>query len=250
MVITMDADLNHQPEKLPQLIDSARASGADIVIGSRRVARSRTDGGPLWKIATSVMVGFVMRVLFKVTVRDMTLGYRVYRASCLRKIRFQNDAFLPEILIHAAAIRAVMVEQPIHFIFRKSGVSKMAIWTTMRSYVRLFGQCMLRRPTRADAGSGPAAVVVAKPKPVEGALSRGAIVVASRRNPECRYSTKIPSLISHYGIFCFCLTPDELSGHSLRAGLATAAAMVASPSGGIRPKSKSAANISNRFGKP
>src|SRR5215471_5933253 len=147
LVITMDADLNHQPEEIPFLIDSVRTYDADIVVGSRRLTQSQTEGAPLWKTVTSVIIGFVMRTIFKVAVKDMTSGYRVYRAACLRKIHFQNDdfAFLPEILIEAAAMQAIMVEHPIHFIFRKSGVSKMNVWTTARSYVRLFGLCIVRR---------------------------------------------------------------------------------------------------------
>src|SRR5262249_38522298 len=75
---------------------------------------SQTDGAPLWKIITSVIIGFVMRTIFKVAVKDMTSGYRVYRAACMRKDTFQNAvyAFLPEILIEAAAMQAIMVEHP------------------------------------------------------------------------------------------------------------------------------------------
>jgi dolichol-phosphate mannosyltransferase len=82
----------------------------------------------------------MMNVLFKLKVQDMTSGYRVYNAACLRKIQFQNDnfAFLPEILIEAARLGAVIEERPIHFIFRKAGQSKMAVWTTAKSYLRLF----------------------------------------------------------------------------------------------------------------
>jgi hypothetical protein len=55
---------------------------------------------------------------------------------------------------------------------------------------------------------------------------------------DCRYLAKKTQGSSlHDGIFCYCLTFDELSGHSRRACLATAAAMAASPSGGDPPRS-------------
>lgn len=149
LVITMDADLNHQPEEIPSLVHAAIDANVDIVIGSRRLDQSRTEGSPLWKTATSVIVSFLMKELFNVPVRDMTSGYRVYRAEFLRRIRFCNDdfAFLPEILIIAGAMGGSMVERPIHFIFRTAGVSKMRLWTTARSYVRLFTRFILgRRP--------------------------------------------------------------------------------------------------------
>jgi dolichol-phosphate mannosyltransferase len=105
------------------------------------------------------MVGFLMKELFKVRVRDMTSGYRVYRAEFLRRVRFYNDdfAFLPEILIVSARMGGTMIERPIHFIFRTAGVSKMRLWTTARSYVRLFSRLMLRRqPEDRYVGSQPA----------------------------------------------------------------------------------------------
>lgn len=149
IVVTMDADLNHQPEEMPALISALYKTGADIVVGSRRLEHSRTDGAPLWKTITSSMVGITMNVVFGVNVKDMTSGFRVYRASCLRALEYRNDnfAFLPEMLIDAAALGAIIEERPIHFIFRVAGESKMALWRTFRSYVSLFGS--LRYPANA-----------------------------------------------------------------------------------------------------
>jgi dolichol-phosphate mannosyltransferase len=151
VVVTMDADLNHQPEEMPALISALNETGADIVVGSRRLEHSRTDGAPLWKTVTSAMMGIAMNVLFGVNVKDMTSGFRVYRAACLRALEYRNDnfAFLPEMLIEASALGAVIEERPIHFIFRVAGESKMALWRTFRSYVSLFGS--LRRPGRSRA---------------------------------------------------------------------------------------------------
>ena len=47
-------------------------------------------------------------------------------------------AFLPEILIRAARFNLKIVEQPIRFVFRTSGESKMHIVPTIMSYLRLF----------------------------------------------------------------------------------------------------------------
>jgi glycosyltransferase involved in cell wall biosynthesis len=41
IVATMDADLNHQPEQLPWLIEAALASGADIVGGASGAAERK-----------------------------------------------------------------------------------------------------------------------------------------------------------------------------------------------------------------
>ncbi len=139
-VVTLDADLNHQPEEIPRLLSVARESVADVVVGSRRVKQSKVEGMPFWKNTLSRNVNRIMQLLMRVRVNDMTSGFRVYRAGALREIRFTNVgfAFLPEILIDAASRRFKIVEEPIRFVFREEGESKMAILSTGVSYLRLF----------------------------------------------------------------------------------------------------------------
>jgi dolichol-phosphate mannosyltransferase len=138
-VVTMDADLNHQPEEIPRLLEAARKTGSDILIGSRFLDASRVDGTPLWKRFLSGIMNLLMRVLYGLRVKDKTSGFRVYRAEALRALPFENDAFafLPEILIRARRAGLVLAEEPIHFIFRKDGRSKMGIWDTSLSYLTL-----------------------------------------------------------------------------------------------------------------
>ena len=165
-VVTMDADQNHQPEEIPRLLAVAQESGADIVVGSRRVNASEVEGMPLWKSAISGLVNRVMRIMMCMRINDMTSGFRVYRAGVLRQIRFENVgfAFLPEILIAAAAQRCKIVEEPIRFLFRKTGESKMRIPATGLSYVKLFAKHSLTAVFSARRHSGPSALRVAADK--------------------------------------------------------------------------------------
>lgn len=139
VVVTMDADLNHQPEEVPRLLAALVASNADIVVGSRAVRGSTVIGTPAWKRALSGTLNAVMHTLFGATVRDKTSGFRVYRAAVVRALRHeQNDfSFLPEIVIRACKAGYRVVEEPIHFIYRRDGVSKMQFWPTSLSYLSL-----------------------------------------------------------------------------------------------------------------
>jgi dolichol-phosphate mannosyltransferase len=139
-VVTMDADLNHQPEEITKLLAVARELGSDIVVGSRRLAQSKEVGVPFWKDALSRTVNRMMHFLMGVRVNDLTSGFRVYRASALRQIHFENVgfAFLPEILVDAASKRFKIVEEPIRFVFREAGESKMHFAATSVSYLKLF----------------------------------------------------------------------------------------------------------------
>jgi dolichol-phosphate mannosyltransferase len=102
---------------------------------------------PAWKSVLSGTVNRMMQLLMGLRVRDLTSGFRVYRASALREIQFDNVgfAFLPEILIDAASHRFKIVEEPIQFVFREDGESKMRIFSTGLSYLRLFATRSLNR---------------------------------------------------------------------------------------------------------
>ena len=157
VVATMDADLNHQPEELPRLVARRRSTNADIVIGSRFIKGSRVDGTPLWKRGLSGILNILMRHLYGLAIQDKTSGYRVYRADALRRISFEspNFAFMPEILLDAARQRMRMVEEPIHFVYRTRGTSKMRIFQTSGSYVKLL--LAHRRRVRGGKASEKAA---------------------------------------------------------------------------------------------
>jgi dolichol-phosphate mannosyltransferase len=148
VIVTMDADLNHQPEEMPRLIDALLARNADIVIGSRKMQGSTVEGAPYWKTTLSNLVNDVMRKLIGMPVLDQTSGYRVYRYEAFRRIQFENRgfAFLPEILLQAHALKLRMVEEPIAFIFRTAGESKMRLVPTAKSYLgMLAGRWRIRR---------------------------------------------------------------------------------------------------------
>lgn len=146
-VVTLDADLNHQPEEIPRLLGRLRETGADILVGSRFLEASEVEGSPLWKKALSGSVNLLMRYLYGVSVKDKTSGFRLYRAEALRKLEFRRSgfAFLPELLIRAHNLGLHVIEEPIHFIFRKQGRSKMAFVRTSLSYIALLSARLDRR---------------------------------------------------------------------------------------------------------
>lgn len=157
-VVTLDADLNHQPEEIPRLLEAARRTGCDILIGSRFLEESQVEGTPLWKRALSGAMNVMMRYFYGLRVRDKTSGFRVYRGEVLPCLEFEGEAFafLPEILIRASAAGLTIAEEPIHFIFRREGRSKMAIWNTTWSYLRLLRARFSRRSAAPKRPCSPA----------------------------------------------------------------------------------------------
>ena len=140
LVLTMDADLNHEPEEIPRLLEEIQSRDLDVLVGSRFIAGSRNEGIPLWKWVLSILMNRLIASLFDVEVRDKTSGFRIYRAEALRRLtgyRNNDFAFLAEMLIRATDEGLRIGEAPIHFTFRTRGESKMSIPKTSRSYLIL-----------------------------------------------------------------------------------------------------------------
>jgi dolichol-phosphate mannosyltransferase len=124
----MDADGSHQPEQLHRLV--AALADADLVIGSRWVPGGRVVNWSRWRLALSRGGNLYARLLLGIPVRDVTAGFRLFRAATLRRIDlagvesvgycFQADLTLRTI---RAGLR--VVEVPIEFVERERGESKM-----------------------------------------------------------------------------------------------------------------------------
>jgi dolichol-phosphate mannosyltransferase len=130
LVVEMDADLSHDPADLPRLVSAAQ-DGADLVLGSRYV-----DGGGVedWDLRRRVLsrwgCGYARRVL-GVGVRDLTGGFKCFRASTLQAIDAtgagaQGYAFQVELTWRALSLGLDVVELPIRFRERRVGDSKMS----------------------------------------------------------------------------------------------------------------------------
>jgi dolichol-phosphate mannosyltransferase len=128
-LVEMDADLSHDPSALPAII-GAVAGGADLVIGSRYVPGGETPGWSPRRRLLSRAGGWYARTLLRLPVRDVTSGFRAYRASLLRTIDLDavtstGYGFQIEMTARARQAGAVIAELPIVFRERTAGTSKM-----------------------------------------------------------------------------------------------------------------------------
>ena len=130
LVIEMDADLSHDPADLPRLIAPA-LDGTDLVLGSRYVAGGGIEN---WGLDRRVLsrwgCGYARRVL-GLDVRDLTGGFKCFRAGALRAIDFESAtahgyAFQVELTWRVLSVGGTVVEVPIRFRERRLGESKMS----------------------------------------------------------------------------------------------------------------------------
>ncbi len=130
-IITMDADLSHDPKYIPELLKKANISKADIVLGSRYVREGKIIGWKIHRKIISKTANMVAKFVLGLKVNDVTTGYRLYCREAFEKIVSQIKAkgyeFQVESLYLAKILGLKIVEYPIVFIDRVAGKSKLKI---------------------------------------------------------------------------------------------------------------------------
>lgn len=128
-LIEIDADGSHDPADLPRMLELAH-KGADLVIGSRWVSGGAVLNWPWIREAISRAGNAYARTMLRSSIRDITAGFRVFRASALRDIDFdgvasQGYCFQVELAWRLERTGHRIEEHPITFVERATGRSKM-----------------------------------------------------------------------------------------------------------------------------
>ncbi|MFM9878628.1 MAG: polyprenol monophosphomannose synthase [Rhodoglobus sp.] len=159
-VVEIDADGSHDPASLPAMLAAARA-GDDLVIGSRWVRGGAVVNWPWLRQAISRAGNWYARTLLRSHIRDITAGYRVYRASSLRDLALttvssQGYCFQVELAWQLEQTGHHISEHPITFVERTTGRSKMHAGIVLEALVRvtLWGLSAGFRPVAARRPSG------------------------------------------------------------------------------------------------
>ncbi len=129
LVLEMDADFSHDPERLPALL--AAVEGADLVLGSRYVPGGGTVNWGLGRRVLSQGGSLYARTILGLSVRDLTGGFKCFRREVLEAIDLGSVsctgyAFQIELTYRAVRRGFRVVEVPIVFADRRVGQSKMS----------------------------------------------------------------------------------------------------------------------------
>ncbi len=134
-VLTLDADLSHEPDFAAKLWRAR--SQADIVIASRYARGGTAYAGVLRKWLSRLLNLWMRRVL-SMPVRDLSSGFRLYRREALQNLELEarNFEVIEEVLVKAYAQGYSIFEVPFTYFPRESG----------RSHARLvrFGLDLMR----------------------------------------------------------------------------------------------------------
>ncbi len=138
-VLTMDSDLNHDPDEIGRLLKASEE--ADVVVGCRSRSRGLVQELPFFKRMISASTNWILRRAFKMKSSDITSGFRIYSTKAVESVREElvakNFEVTAEILIRAKKKGFSITEVPISFKRRPRGTSKLSFVKSGVGYVIL-----------------------------------------------------------------------------------------------------------------
>ncbi len=134
IIVSIDADGSHPVNLIPELVKAVE-NNADVAVASRYVEGGRWSAG-LGRMMVSLMANKLARLSLGVKLKDLTSGFRAYRARAvehLLKGKFSKGyVFQVEILYRLIRDGFKIVEVPFVFTKRASGKSKLSAVEILR----------------------------------------------------------------------------------------------------------------------
>ena len=172
IVIVQDADLEYNPDEIPDVIGPILDGRADVVFGSRFLIRKAARVLYFYHYLANKFLTFASNVLTNINLTDVETGYKAFRADILRKMRIESSGFGFEIEVTAkvAKLGCAIYEVPISYygrtyeegkkIFFSDGVA--AVWYIF--YYNLFRslESSFREIPKLKAANRRALILVAR----------------------------------------------------------------------------------------
>lgn len=142
IVVTMDADLQDDPEEVPRLIEALDARTLDLVSGWKQKRRD-----PIGKTVPSKLFNFVVRTLTGIHLNDFNCGLKAYRREAIEGLDLYGELhrYIPVLVAwRGFAVGEVAVtHHP-----RKWGQSKFGVERMAKGFFDLLTVVMLTRYRR------------------------------------------------------------------------------------------------------
>ncbi|MCX6566530.1 MAG: polyprenol monophosphomannose synthase [Candidatus Aminicenantes bacterium] len=135
-IVEMDADFSHAPKFIPNLLAAAR--DYDLVLGSRFVPGGRDADRGLHRRFITLCVGAFIRRLYRLPVRDVSSGFRLFRREVLEALDLDDlisvgQSVVLEILRKTSLLGFRIGEVPIVFVDRTRGKTKLDFFALLET---------------------------------------------------------------------------------------------------------------------
>ena len=123
VVVTLDADGQHDPKEMHRLVEPLIAGDCDMVQGSRILGSFEIESNV--RMYGVKVFAKLLSALSRTRISDPSTGYRAMTATALRRLDLRQDQFyVSEVILDSARKGLNVIEVPITFRKRASGVTK------------------------------------------------------------------------------------------------------------------------------
>jgi glycosyltransferase involved in cell wall biosynthesis len=142
VVLIQDADMEYDPNEVPELIRPIVEGYADVVYGSRLTGGKPQRAYMFWHLVGNRLLALLTNLLWNTTLSDMETGYKAFRGEIVRSFELTEDDFRiePEITANVLDRRLRLYQLPIAYYGRAYDEGKKiswrdgppAVWTLLR----------------------------------------------------------------------------------------------------------------------
>ncbi len=138
-IITIDADLSHEPFVIKQLYQFRHS--AEMVIASRYIRGGYTNS-PFLRRCLSRLLNLIFAFILDLPLKDISSGFRLYNRQMLMNLDLESDGYEieEEIVVKAYAQGYFIKEIPFHYLARYTGKSHIKPLKCAFAYLK----CLLR----------------------------------------------------------------------------------------------------------
>ncbi len=145
--ITIDADGQHQFEDIEKLFVCLRSNDADMIVGSRKGAKSASYARGIGKS----IIRMIAKMLMTVPIHDINSGMKIYRTDLAKNyLRLAPDtmSFSDIITLIFISNRHLVLEEPITITPRLKGKSTIGLQTAFQTVMELINIVTLFNPMK------------------------------------------------------------------------------------------------------
>ncbi len=134
----VDGDGQHPAEEIPKLLAEAKASGADVVIGSRFMDKQGFQSSAMRRLGIKYF-SWLNTVLTGQTIQDTTSGFRMLNRKALKVVNhyYPDEYPEPESLVMYSRFGLKVSETPVLMRERDGGVSSIGTFDALYYMVKV-----------------------------------------------------------------------------------------------------------------
>lgn len=146
-LVTMDGDGQHDPQDVEHLLQFARETDADMVVGKREEGLNPN----LYRSLGKFLIRSFTKLLVPLPITDLNSGFKLYRTSLAQKyitVCPDSMAFSDVITLVFLSEHNLVLEHPIRISPRRTGQSTITTFTAFETVIQVLNTILMFYPLR------------------------------------------------------------------------------------------------------